>query len=588
MARDPVDLLQVLAAGSPQPRFGKVDAVSRYLPMRDGTRIAVDVMLPRGLDPGERLPAVLIMARYWRSIRLRIPEPRGRAFIGPRDGIADYLLARGFAVVVVDARGTGASLGVSRYPFAPDELEDYAEVARWIRGQPWSNGAIGATGVSYEGSTALYLGASGTEGVRGLVVQEIEFDVYRDIAFPGGVYNQGFVDAWDASNRLLDANRTSALFGPWWSRWMLGGVRPVADDPGALAEAVAGHRFNTDVGAAMRGVTFADDPFGETGVTLGDFSVPARLTGLVAGRAALCTWGSWLDMASADAVLSLARALPNPQVVVIGDWKHEMTGGGSPWGDPLDPPRRDQHAVMARFLHETLVDRFQPEGTTIYYRTLGRPGWTRDTVFPPAGAAPQRWWLGPDGTLLAEPPPPGNIGYQVDFSATTGRHNRWLTPMAVPVSYPDRAGADRHLLTWTSGPLGEDLEITGYPEADLWVTSDREDSAFFLYLEEVDEHGVVRYATEGILRAIHRRVRDDLRPAWAGPGPWHTFRRDDAMPLQPGEPARLRFALQPVSVVFRRGRRIRIALAGADAGTFARVPAAGDVHWTVHWGGGMA
>ena len=41
------------------------------------------------------------------------------------------------------------------------------------------------------------------------------------------------------------------------------------------------------------------------------------------------------------------------------------------------------------------------------------------------------------------------------------------------------------------------------------------------------------------------------------------------MPLVPGEPALLCFDLQPTSVVFREGHRIRVTVTCADKDTFA-------------------
>jgi putative CocE/NonD family hydrolase len=116
--------------------------------MRDGTQIAVDVMRPMNLPADTRLPVIMIMARYWRSIELRMPNPPNKALIGPREPIADYLIPRGFAVVVVDARGAGASTGVNRYPWSAEERADYGEVAAWVAEQPWCNGRIGALGIS--------------------------------------------------------------------------------------------------------------------------------------------------------------------------------------------------------------------------------------------------------------------------------------------------------------------------------------------------------------------------------------------------------------------------------------------------------
>ncbi len=35
--------------------------------MRDGVRIAVDIVLPKGLPPGAWIPSILTMTRYWRA-----------------------------------------------------------------------------------------------------------------------------------------------------------------------------------------------------------------------------------------------------------------------------------------------------------------------------------------------------------------------------------------------------------------------------------------------------------------------------------------------------------------------------------------
>jgi predicted acyl esterase len=51
---------------------------SRYLTMRDGVRIAVDVLMPCGVDAGRGAPfnAVFVQSRYGRAWRLRWPYNR--------------------------------------------------------------------------------------------------------------------------------------------------------------------------------------------------------------------------------------------------------------------------------------------------------------------------------------------------------------------------------------------------------------------------------------------------------------------------------------------------------------------------------
>lgn len=95
--------------------------------------------------------------------------------------------------------------------------------------------------------------------------------------------------------------------------------------------------------------------------------------------------------------------------------------------------------------------------------------------------------------------------------------------------------------------------------------------------------GATQFAgDEGVFRVIHRKEVDPDSLPYRSLGPAHSFLRADAEPLHPGEVATIRFALIPTSVLLRRGHRIRLALAGADAGLFQRYPAEGTPVWTVH------
>jgi len=193
-----------------------------------------------------------------------------------------------------------------------------------------------------------------------------------------------------------------------------------------------------------------------------------------------------------------------------------------------------------------------------------------------------RWYLA-EGNALSLIAPRSGTGedrYAVDFSATTGEKNRWHTQVGGQVSYPNRAEEDKKLLTYTSAPLHADTEVTGYPIIDLYITSTATDGAFFVYLEDVDEKGAVTYLTEGEFRALHRKI-STAQPPCKILVPYHTFLRKDAMPLVSGEIAELKFGLQPTSVLIKKGHRLRIAIAGADKSTFARIPQQGTPTITV-------
>ena len=88
------------------------------------------------------------------------------------------------------------------------------------------------------------------------------------------------------------------------------------------------------------------------------------------------------------------------------------------------------------------------------------------------------------------------------------------------------------MLRYTSEPLSDDAEVSGHPIIDLCLSASEGDAAVHVYLSEVEEGGTVRYVTEGVLRAIHRKesVPEPLqRWSW----PFRTFARADAgLPLR--------------------------------------------------------
>jgi len=56
-------------------RYRGFERTSRYLTMRDGVRIAVDICLPRGLAAGERVSAMVRQTRYFQRFQLQAGPP---------------------------------------------------------------------------------------------------------------------------------------------------------------------------------------------------------------------------------------------------------------------------------------------------------------------------------------------------------------------------------------------------------------------------------------------------------------------------------------------------------------------------------
>ena len=108
--------------------------------------------------------------------------------------------------------------------------------------------------------------------------------------------------------------------------------------------------------------------------------------------------------------------------------------------------------------------------------------------------------------------------------------------------------------------------MSGNNKSHSLHTTKRRWKANLQKVKVVDENGNVSYVTEGVFRAIHRKITD--KPFYNHPAPQHSYLREDAMPLRPGFPEKITFDLWPTSYQFKKGHKIRVSIAGADKDHF--------------------
>lgn len=611
-----------LARSRPRPTraASRAERRSLHIPMRDGARIAVDVFLPAARDPGARLPAILRPTRYFRATAVRPPFHLLPVAELP-DLYADArrrFLAAGYAWVDMDVRGSGASSGRQAYPWWTEEVRDEGEVVDWIVAQPWSSGRVGALGVSYDGTASELLLTCGHPAVRAVAPLFSLFDVYADVAFPGGVHLERFTEAWGWFNAALDRNdNPGAMALALWLtlrsasvpvpergfrgaasavlRAMLAGVRPVDEDrDGALlAAAIAEHAVNLDVHAGAKRVRARDDGglMEESPEETIDACSPHRhAADLRASGAAVYGVSGWRDGAYQHSAVKRFRTVTTPgSRMLLGPLCH----GGKLYVSPGRPTRAtgfDLDGELLRFFDLHLHDRDDGIGAEapVRYYTTGEEAWKSASSWPPPGTRPRALYLSAGRALAWERPDREDADeYRVDPATGTGERSRWrglLSPL-VRSDYADWHPRGARLLTYTSAPLAADLTVTGHPLVTLYFASTGDDATIFAYLEEVEADGTVHYLTEGQLRASHRAIAEEA--PYASAVPYHSCRRGDAAALPRGEVVEIVLDLLPLSHRLRRGSSIRLALGGADRDHFEAPPDAG-ARWRVHRGAGRA
>jgi len=229
LLRPPVDVYE--------PASGSV-AVLRDLPVavRDSTVLRVNVVLPAG---GGRFPVLMSAHPYgkddlptrrgrrWRvSVQYRMMRQTGRVRFSSLTGWEGpdpaWWAGQGYAVASCDLRGAGTSGGQASL-LSDQEAEDVYDLIEWAAAQPWCSGAVGLLGVSYLAISQWKAAALGPPHLKAICPWEGFTDAYRDLAFPGGVAEHGFIRLWNVAlrkvrlaYRLSEQQRARPLRDEWW------------------------------------------------------------------------------------------------------------------------------------------------------------------------------------------------------------------------------------------------------------------------------------------------------------------------------------------------------------------------------------
>ncbi|MBP2370654.1 CocE/NonD family hydrolase [Pseudonocardia parietis] len=518
-----------LGSYRPATQFTEHVSESFYLPMRDGTRLAV--RLDRPAVDGRAAPGPFpVLWQHSLSID-RKPEDGA----GPETGgiqTIPTLTDHGYVVAQVARRGNGQSFGVRRGYNDRLEAGDAYDVTEWLAAQPWSDGNVGVYGCSNTGDAAMHALTVRPPHLKAVLAGCFSWDKY-DAWRVGGIsaqwgYGPSRTVEQDLANNPVDGDGSRTL----------------------LREAAVEHQKATPLADMWRGMPFRDSwsPAPQSRFW-SEGSVATYADQIRAADVPVYVIGGWRDELRGQGVATLLN-VPGSRLL-IGPWEHcENTGFGL-----VEEAHRffDQHLKGI----DTGIDTEPP----IHYATPDSDAadatgleWKSAQSWPPAGTTAPPTALGGDGVLGSTAA--GARGFTVDTAAecpTDPGSGATIQPCHVPGSGT----------SWTGPVLDRDTELTGTPVADLTVRTDRRDAHVFAYLEDVAPDGTTTVITEGrqqvSLRAEHPA------PYALPPGvPWHRAHAADAAPVAPGEATRLRFAMLPTSYLIRAGHRVQITVTGYD------------------------
>ena len=559
--------------GYSKPVYKGYKYSSSFIKTDDSLYLAADIFLPKQLPLKTKIPTILYLTRYVRSLQLKFPVNifKDPVLADVSEDEIKFFTSYGYACIIVDARGTGASTGTRKMEFSQQEAKDGRNIINWITSQSWANGIIGTTGVSYVGTMAEMLLMNQLPQIKACIARSNIFDLYGYILFPGGIRQSPFIEIWKKLTNEMDNNDFS--FAGKSSKYIRG-VHAVNKDFKKLKQAISEHQKNFDIVKGMNGMMYRDDSLTGINEPLRNFSTYNLQNEISKSQTPIFRISGWYDGALSKSCIDGYNNTTNTKRVLLGPWDHGPTGNASPFAatTKLTFPIFTE---MLRFFDHYLkgIDNGIDKEPLFNYFTIGEEKWKASNEWPPANTQMLKYYFSHDTTLQTDPSNTnsGKIKYQIDYTASSGNSSRWnsiaSTYMNGPTHYTDRKEEDRKLICFQSGILEDTIIITGHPVINLTLSIPTTAIHIFCYLEDVSPDGKITYITEGLFNPLHKNI-DSSNSVYKACYPAHSFNKKDFSSIKANEKFNITFDLLPVSYAVKKGHRIRVAIAGADKGHF--------------------
>lgn len=466
-----------------------------------GNMLRGSLLLPRGAS--WPLPVVL----------MRTPYGRNNEF-------GQTILAeRGFAVLVQDTRGRFSSDG----DFIPvqNEIEDGQATVEWIHKQPWCNGKVGLTGISYLGFTAWAACQGG--GVSVIMPVVTQSRVKSAMFLPGGAFSVELVLLWLhlVIHLMADLEHDPSSFvrkflGALWKQPLQKAFRhlPLTDvDKMLLGKE---HDFFQE---GIQSESNPESTFWDDKDVLFDFEGEVPPCNFITG---------WYDFFLEECLRDFSRAKVKQKDVRI------TIAAMSHWGIGLKQKLYSKTLlnVLSEHLKGEIPARVAFNTHPVQVQLLGTNVWRGFDIWPPPFVL-SCWWLSsnPGELLQSQPSARWTDEYVFDPNKPTPSFGGpSFDPFNGGARYQNRLEQRADVLVYTSTVLPADVTVIGRVVLHLRCSHSAHSTDFLGRLCEVDAAGKSVNRCEGL-----QRVTGEANTAKS-----------------------LDIDLGHVAACFRRGQRIRL------------------------------
>ncbi|RDI68825.1 CocE/NonD family hydrolase [Nocardia pseudobrasiliensis] len=483
------------------------------------------------------------------------------------------LVQAGYAQVVVDTRGTGFSEGVWD-ALREREQQDSFEVIDWAARQPWSDGSIGMSGMSYSAINQMQAAELRPPALKAIFPVLPGSDLNQDVLSPGSGFGVTFITLWLSLINGLKwvPDVQSILTGTFDPIWLSDRVHSPLTFLDVEFDVYTKARLE-DLNPLTKDVLTDSSPTRQS--WLGD---PSRV------QAPTFVVGGWHDLFtySESKIYNKIPLPPGHKQLLMGGTYHITPG--NEYGDPGLPPRVDvlQRAWFDKWLKgiDNGIDTYGP--VTLLQQggdwiTRGGFGSSEQADTPTY----RRMYLSAershtatsvyDGSLNAGPDS-GVARLTIAPGLTTLCSNDAAQATVGILSIIVACGDDSRIaelngLTFTSAPVVEPTVISGPIGLRLNTIQDASDGYWTVTVNDVAPDGRSTVLSSGQLLASARLIDDSLSTRSANgdytdPRPYASLTL--RQPTMPGAATTLDIGLTATEAVLAPGHRLRVDVFGGN------------------------
>jgi uncharacterized protein len=546
------------------------------MPMRDGVKLATDIYRPKG---DVKVPIVFSRTPYnfntWGD-----GEMRTRGLEAAYDAVQ-----RGYAYVVQNERGRFFSEG--QWDILGTPTTDGYDAFEWMSKQAWSNGKIGATGCSSTAEWQMAVASLNHPALAAMVAQGFGAGVGR----VGEFYEQG---------NWFRGGAQQMLFTSWLYGTQNDAFRPTFPKDITQADLVRVQRFydmatempKVDWAQALQHLPVQDiikNVNGQRGVYEDMIrrkpNDPAWFKGglyhdNMPMNVPAYWFVSWYDVSSSPNLTLFNQMRKNPnkeiadnQYLVIAPTLHcayKRATENTVVGERSMGDARLNYDELTWGWFDMLLkgqqNDFKKNTARVKYFTMGSNIWQTSETWPPAKAVMTDYFLSSEGKantrngngkLVAKIPSsdkPDAFTYDPANPVSSYGGNVCCTGNAVTGGAFDQSQMELRddILVYTSEPLKEGMEVSGFIESTLYLSSDVKDTDVTIKLIDVYPDGKAYNLDETIQRVRYREGYE--KEVW----------------MEKGNVYKVKLSPMSTSNYFAAGHRVRIEVAGSNFPRFDR------------------